>query len=232
MKTANYSPLGHDCMEVLKFLSANELLNCLNWRYAVKQFDAERKIPINQWAVLERALVLSPSSYGLQPWKFMVIDDLQMRQRLLLSAMGQRQIVDCSHLVVFAARTSITETDISHWLDRVATVRDIPEVNLDTNKATMKGDLVTGPRHEIAAEWAKRQAYLALGVFLASAAVIGIDTCPMEGFDPKAFDEILGFPALGYTTAVIATAGFRSPNDHTANETKVRFPLNEIILRR
>ncbi len=219
-------------MEALTFIPANELLNCLNWRYAVKQFDAERKIPINQWAVLERALVLSPSSYGLQPWKFIVIDDLQMRQRLLLPAMGQRQLVDSSHLVVFAARISITETDISHWLDRVAAVRDIPNATLIKYKTTMNDDLVTGPRHAIAAEWAKRQAYLALGVFLASAAVIGVDTCPMEGFDPKAFDEILGLSALGYTTAVIATAGFRSPNDHAAGETKVRFPLTEVVLKR
>ena len=219
-------------MEALTFLPANELINCLNWRYAVKQFDSERKIPINQWAVLERALVLSPSSYGLQPWKFIVIDDTQMRQRLLLPAMGQRQIVDSSHLVIFAARTSITETDISHWLDRVVTVRNITDEKITDYKTTMIGDLVTGPRHAIAAEWAKRQAYLALGVFLASAAVIGIDTCPMEGFDPKAFDEILGLSTLGYTTAVIATAGFRSPNDHTANETKVRFPLTEVVLKR
>lgn len=219
-------------MEALTFLPANELINCLNWRYAVKQFDSERKIPINQWAVLERALVLSPSSYGLQPWKFIVIDDMQMRQRLLLPAMGQRQIVDSSHLVIFAARTSITETDISHWLDRVMTVRNITDEKITAYKTTMNGDLVTGPRHAIAAEWAKRQAYLALGVFLASAAVIGIDTCPMEGFDPKAFDEILGLSTLGYTTAVIATAGFRSPNDHTANETKVRFPLTEVVLKR
>ena len=219
-------------MEALTFLPANELINCLNWRYAVKQFDSERKIPINQWAVLERALVLSPSSYGLQPWKFIVIDDMQMRQRLLIPAMGQRQIVDSSHLVIFAARTSITESDISHWLDRVMTVRNITEEKITALKTTMNGDLVTGPRHAIAAEWAKRQAYLALGVFLASAAVIGIDTCPMEGFDPKAFDEILGLSTLGYTTAVIATAGFRSPNDHTANETKVRFPLTEVVLKR
>ena len=134
-------------MEALSFLPANELLNCLNWRYAVKQFDAERKIPINQWAVLERALVLSPSSYGLQPWRFIVIDDLQMRQRLLLPAMGQRQIVDSSHLVAFAARTSITETDINHWLGRVAAVRDISEGNLDKYKTTMNGDLVTGAVH-------------------------------------------------------------------------------------
>lgn len=219
-------------MEALTFIPANELLNCLNWRYAVKQFDIERKIPINQWAVLERALVLSPSSYGLQPWKFIVIEDMQMRQRLLLPAMGQRQIVDSSHLVVFAARTSITESDISHWLDRVTTVRKISDEKVTAYKTTMNGDLVTGPRHAIAAEWAKRQAYLALGVFLTSAAVIGIDTCPMEGFDPKAFDEILGLSALGYTTAVIATAGFRSPNDHTANETKIRFPLTEVVLQR
>lgn len=219
-------------MDVLTFLSANDLLGCLNWRYAVKKFDAARKIPINQWAVLERALVLSPSSYGLQPWKFIVIEDHEVRRRLLPVSMSQPQIMDASHLVVFAARTAITEGDVSHWLDRVSEVKDLPQATRDKLSATMNGDLVTGPRHAIAAEWAKRQAYLALGVFLTSAAVIGIDACPMEGFDPSGYDTILNLPASGYTTTVIATAGFRSADDRTATATKVRYPLDEVMLSR
>lgn len=217
-------------MESLTSLSPADLIACLNWRYAVKKFDSQRKIPADQWAALERAMVLSPSSYGLQPWKFVVITDAQIRQRLLPASMGQRQVVDSSHLVVFAARTDIAEADISRWLARVADIRGIPTAELEKMRGTMLGDLVTGPRHAIAAEWAKRQIYLALGVFLASAAAIGIDTCPMEGFDPNGYDTILGLPARGYTTAVIATAGYRSEDDRTATQTKVRFPVDEVIL--
>ena len=217
-------------MESLASLSPTDLLTCLHWRYAVKQFDATRKIPLDHWAALEKALVLSPSSYGLQPWKFVVITDPQIRQRLLAVSMQQRQVVDSSHLVVFAARTDITEADVTRWLARVALIRQTPAATLEQFRSTMLGDLVTGQRHAIAAEWAKRQTYLALGVFLASAAAIGVDTCPMEGFDPSGYNAILGLPERGYTATVVATAGYRSANDHTASAPKVRYPLAEVII--
>lgn len=213
-------------------VSTTDLLHRLLWRYAVKRFDASKKIPQEHWNALENALVLSPSSYGMQPWKFVVVNDPQVRQELLHVSMGQRQVVDSSHLVVFAARTDITAVDVAHWLARLADIRQIPLAGLDHMRQVMTGDLVTGPRHQIAVEWAKRQAYLALGVFLTSAAIIGVDTCPMEGFDPAGYDKILGLTALGYTAAVIATAGYRSDEDRTAGEVKVRFPVPEVILTR
>lgn len=217
-------------MDILSVTSVNELLASLNWRYAVKQFDPTRKIPDDHWSALETALVLTPSSYGLQPWKFVVVTDAQVRQRLLPMSMGQRQVVDCSHLVVFAARSDITTTDIDRWLARLVEIRGIPESTAETLHTTIIGDLVTGPRHKIAAEWAKRQVYLALGVFLSSAAAVGIDTCPMEGFDPTGYDNILDLPARGYTTAVVATAGYRSASDHMAHAPKARFARADVIL--
>lgn len=217
-------------MESLPSLSPADLLTRLTWRYAVKKFDAGRKIPVDLWSALERALVLSPSSYGLQPWRFVVVSDPQIRKNLLPASMGQRQVVDSSHLVIFATRTDITEADVSRWLARVAEVRNLSSPELEQMRNTMHGDLVTGQRHAIAAEWAKRQVYLALGVFLTSAAVLGIDTCPMEGFDPNGYNAILGLPARGYTAAVVATAGYRSADDQTSTLTKVRFPFDEVIL--
>ena len=213
-------------------VSTTDLLHRLQWRYAVKRFDASKKIPQHHWEALENALVLSPSSYGLQPWKFIVVNDPQTRQDLLRVSMGQRQVVDSSHLVVFAARTDITAEDVGHWLERVAEIREVPLAGLNHIRQVIAGDLVTGPRHQIAAEWAKRQAYLSLGVFITSAAMLGVDTCPMEGFDPAGYDQILGLKALGYTTAVIATAGYRSDEDHSATEAKVRFPVAEVVLAR
>ena len=212
------------------FSTSEYLLTCMQWRYAVKKFDSERKIPKDQWAALEQAIALSPSSYGLQPWLFLVIQNKAIRQRLFLASMGQRKVVDCSHLVVFAARTDITELDISRWGSRLAEVRHIPELELAKMHSVMSGDLVIGHRHAIAGEWAKRQVYLALGIFLASAAVTGIDTCPMEGFDPKAYDDILELTARGYTTAVVATAGYRSSDDTSASEAKVRYPTNDVVI--
>lgn len=217
-------------MDTASLPSASDLLNSLHWRYAVKQFDHTRKIPDEQWSALEAALVLTPSSYGLQPWKFVVITDMQVRQRLLSASMGQHKVVECSHLVVFAARTDITAADVSRWIARIVDIRKIPDATADMLRSTMMGDLVTGSRHAIAGEWAKRQVYLALGVFLTSAAIIGIDTCPMEGFDAKEYDSILDLPARGYTTAVVATAGYRSAHDRTAAEPKTRFPRDEVIL--
>ncbi len=211
-------------------LSPSALVADLQWRYAVKQFDADRIIPEDQWTALEQALVLSPSSYGLQPWNFIVVRDKAVRQRLFLASMGQRKIIESSHLVVFAARTNITEVDISRWTSRLAELRNAPAADLAKLHSVMSNDLVSGPRHAIAAEWAKRQVYLALGVFLTSAAVTGIDTCPMEGFDPKAYDDILGLASRGYSTAVVATAGYRSSKDTTASEIKVRYARSDVVM--
>lgn len=210
-------------------LSPTDLIERLTWRYAVKDFDAGRRIPHDDWAMLERALVLSPSSYGLQPWRFLVITDEAVRRELLTVSAGQRKVVESSHLVVFAARTTITVQDIRRWIDRLGEVRKLPRAELDKQYATMVGDLVEGPRAATAGEWAKRQVYLALGVFLTSAATIGIDACPMEGFDPAGYDRILKLPEKGYTTAVIATAGYRNANDRTAGAPKVRFPDDEVV---
>jgi nitroreductase len=213
-------------------LSAPDLIQCLAWRYAVKRFDAERKIPSEIWQSLIRSLVLSPSSYGLQPWRFIDVVDPQLRQLLLPAAMGQRQVVDCAHLVVFAARTTITASDIDHWLARLGDVGHMAPAAQDHLRQVMTGDLISGPRHAMVTEWAKRQTYLALGGFLTAAAVLGIDACPMEGFSPAAFDDLLGLPALGYGSTVIATVGYRSSEDRHASEPKVRYPLDEVVLQR
>jgi len=212
-------------------LSPATLINSLQWRYAVKQFDSQRKIPSETWDSLEQALVLSPSSYGLQPWRFLVITDPSVRERLLWVSRGQRQVVDSSHLVVLAARTDITHADVAAWIARIAEVRQQLLDELSPLGNAITNDLVTGLRHETAAEWAKHQTYLALGVFLTAAAVMGIDACPMEGFEPKGYDDILGLASLGYSTAVIVTAGYRSPDDLTARALKVRQPTTTVLLR-
>ena len=160
------------------------LLAQLNWRYATKQFDPRRKISPQDWAALESALVLCPSSFGLQPWKFIIVNDPAVRERLAAASWSQRQIVDASHLVVFAAK-NLCEQDIEAHLARVAQVRGVPAESLGALREMMMGSVIRGMDAAARRAWAERQIYIALGTFLTCAAMMGIDACPMEGIEPE-----------------------------------------------
>ena len=206
-----------------------QLLDALEWRYATKVFDPNKKIPTEVWKTLERALVLSPSSYGLQPYRFIVLTDPAKRAELLPHSWNQRQVVEASHLVVFTARTTITEANVDHLIQLIIQVRKIPAESLKTYRDMMLGDLVNGPRSKIAHEWAARQAYIALGNLLTSAAVLGVDACPMEGFVPTEFDDVLGLKNSGYAAVVCCALGYRSPDDKYSKLPKVRFDTKELV---
>lgn len=207
------------------------LLQQLEWRYATKAFDPTKKISDANWAALERALILTPTSYGLQPFKFLVITDQATKDKLVPVSWNQRQPADCSHYVVFAARLKNTEADVDHYLARIAEVRGGTVEALAGLKKMLMGDIVNGPRGQIALEWSTRQAYIALGNFMTSAAMAGIDTCPMEGFVPERYDEILGLSAQGYHAAVACAAGYRAASDKYAAAPKVRLPAAELVVR-
>ena len=206
-----------------------QLLTALHWRYATKVFDPAKKIPPDVWQTLEQALVLSPSSYGLQPYRFLVIQDPAKRAALLPHSWGQRQVVDASHFVVFAARTRMTEADVDKLIARTTDVRKIPAESLNFYRDMMLGDLVKGPRSRIAHEWATRQAYIALGNLMTCAAVLGVDACPMEGFVPSEYDRLLGLENSGYASVVCCALGYRAANDKYASLPKVRFELQELV---
>lgn len=210
-------------------VSNETLLTQLRWRYATKKFDAAQKISAEDWRTLEEVLVLTPSSYGLQPWKFIVITNQGTKEKLVPVSWGQKQVADCSHVVVFAIKKNITAGDVDQFLDRIAKVRGMSREALASYRQMMVGDVVEGERSKVAAEWAARQAYIALGNFMTSAALLGIDTCPMEGFEPAKYDEILGLPARGLTAAVVAVAGYRAADDKYAMLPKVRFPAEEVL---
>jgi nitroreductase len=205
------------------------LLEQLRWRYAVKGFDPARKIPADTWKSMEEALVLSPSSYGLQPWRFLVVDDAAVRAKLRLVSWNQAQVTDASHYVVFAAKDHVAETDVDRFVARTAEVRGVPAEALAPLRKMMIGDLVQGPRSKVIAEWAARQTYIALGNFMTSAAALGIDTCPMEGLDPQKYDEILSLGGSGFHTVVACAAGYRSEADKYARALKVRYPLEDVV---
>ena len=212
-------------------ISTDSLLHQLQWRYATKSFDPARKIPAADWSALEDALVLSPSSYGMQPYHFLVITDPATREKLVPASWNQRQPADCSHYVVFAARTANTEADVDEYMARIAEVRGGTADALVGFKKILLADVVHGERGRMAAEWAARQAYIALGNFMTAAALLGIDTCPMEGFIPAKYDEILGLKEKGLTAAVACAAGYRSSGDKYATLPKVRFPESKLIVR-
>ncbi|MFI0401864.1 MAG: NAD(P)H-dependent oxidoreductase [Cyanobium sp.] len=208
------------------------LLEALHWRYAVKLFDGERIIPAATWAALEEALVLSPSSYGLQPWKFLVITDPVLRAELRPHSWNQSQITDCSHLVVFLRQRAVNEQDLQRLLDRTAAERSVPGESLTGYGELMRKDLVNGPRSQRIGTWASNQVYIALGNLLTSAALLGIDTCPIEGFSPPDYDRILELDPTPYQSCVVCACGYRHGEDRYASLKKVRYSAAEMIERR
>jgi len=209
--------------------SSRQLLESLRWRYATKSFDPARKIPAELWAVLEECLVLAPSSFGLQPYRFLVVEDGALRARLLPHAWGQRQVVEASHFVVFAARTEITEAEIDASLGHTARVRGMPVESRDGLRGMMTGTLLSEGFKPLAPHWSVRQAYIALGSLLTCAALLGVDACPMEGFVPAEFDTVLGLTGQGLTSAVACALGYRSSSDKYALAPKVRFPKSQLV---
>jgi nitroreductase len=206
------------------------VLQQLNWRYATKKFDPTRKIAPELWAKLEQAAVYAPSSYGLQPWKFVVVTNPEMRKRLHAVSYNQPQILDASHLIVFAAKNPPLPADVEAHVARTAQVRGTPVESLAGLKDAMLGSLNRMDAAQ-AHRWAARQCYIALGFFLSAAALMGVDACPMEGFQPEKYDEILGLKEKGLAAVVIATAGYRSPDDKYAEAAKARFDVNDVVIR-
>jgi nitroreductase len=215
----------------MSYISHKQLLDQLKWRYATKQFDPNRKISTQDWATLEEALLLTPSSGGLQPWKFIVVTDPVVRKRLLPASFGQAQITDASHLVVFAAKQNFGEADVDAHVKHLAEVQGTSIEALAPLRDMLVGGIVKSMDEKGRDAWARNQAYIALGNLLTSAALLGIDACPMEGFDRAQYDDILGLPEQGFATAVIATVGYRLSTDKYANAPKVRFPKEQIFAR-
>jgi len=212
-------------------VSPQTLLAQLHWRYATKKFDTTRKIPADLWSPLEEALVLTPSSYGLQPWKFVVVTDAALRQQLKGASWNQAQITDASHLVVFTAKKTTTPADVNHLIQTTAQMRGIPPAALDQYKNMMLGSIRAQSADQLG-NWNSRQAYIALGVLLTSAALLGLDACPMEGISVPDYNQILRLDAEGLTALCVATVGYRAADDKYAEGAKVRYPAHEVLAHR
>lgn len=213
----------------MNIINRSQLIEQLNWRYATKQFNPDRKISAQDWTALEQALVLTPSSFGLQPWAFLVIDDPEVRARLLLASYGQPQVVDASHLVVFATKTNYNEADVDAHVRQTASARGVGVETLDGLRTMVVRSIVHGMDETARRNWATNQTYIALGNLVTSAALLGIDAAPMEGFERHRYDDILGLKVRGLTASVIAAVGYRKDSDKYAMAPKVRFPREEMV---
>ncbi len=212
-------------------LPPSRLVAALNWRYAVKKFDPAKSIPAETWAALEQALVLTPSSIGLQPWKFLVVTTPELKARLTAASYRQSQVADCSHFVVFAVRQDLDAEHVDRHIARMAEVRGITVESLAKFRAMTMGNLDRARNEGTLDTWQTHQIYIALGQFMASAALLGVDTCPMEGIEPAKYDDVLGLQGTGYATVVACAAGFRLADDKYATTPKVRFKPEDVIER-
>jgi nitroreductase/dihydropteridine reductase len=206
------------------------LLQSLEWRYATKKFDATKKISAEEVDTLLNTTQLAPSSYGLQPFKILVVEDAVIREQLKEAAYGQAQLTDSSQVIVFAAETVINDDYVKRNIDLTAEVRQMDRAKLEPFESVILGAIGHRTEDERVA-WAHKQAYIALGVLISAASELKIDTCPMEGLDPVKFDEILGLKEKGLTTSVIVTIGYRSEDDHYSHLAKVRKPANELFIK-
>ena len=211
-----------------------QIIDSLNWRYATKTFDASKKLTDEQVNTLIEATILSASSFGLQPWKIIVVKDAGLREQIKNNAWGQTQITDASHLLVLAVNKNVNDTYVDNFIDLVSTTRVVDKVNLEGYSQMMKGTI--NGKSQVGAsavtEWSIRQVYIALGTLLAAAATEKIDSCPMEGFNNKKADEILGLESLGLESVLLCPIGYRSETDQTASYKKVRFPKDQIVIEK
>jgi len=212
-------------------VSTTTLLDALHWRYAARKFDPAKTIAPDVWDALEQSLVLAPSSVGLQPWKFFVITDPAVRARLHPAAWNQAQVIDASHFVVFAVRRNLDAAHVDRHLARMVEVRGGTLEALAKFRAMAVGNLDQARAEGRLDTWQSHQLYIALGQFVAAAALLGVDTCPMEGFEPEKFDVILDLPAQGMTSVVCCAAGYRASDDRYAALKKVRFKTEDVIVR-
>ena len=211
-------------------MQPSELLAALRFRYATKAFDPVRKIALETWEVIEESLVLTPSSFGLQPWKFLVVQNMETREKLKAASWGQGQVTDASHLVVFTVRTDLEQVDIDSWVTRLSEVQGKPLEALAGFSGIISSFCCAMSPAEKQA-WNTRQVYIALGQLMTAAAVMGIDTSPLEGISPADYDSILGLGGTGYATAVVCALGYRSPEDKHATVPKARFPAGKVVSR-
>jgi nitroreductase len=206
-----------------------DIAQALAWRYATKRFDSTKTIPAETMRALEEALRLAPSSFGLQPWHFVVVANPTLRKELQAHSWNQPQIVEASHLVVITSLKTVTAESIDGFMNALASTRNQTLEELASYRGMIAGFVKHLTETNSIEAWTSRQAYLALGFLLSSAALLGIDACPLEGIDPVQYNKLLGLETSAYSTRVACALGYRAADDGYANAKKVRFAREQVI---
>ena len=204
------------------------VIEAMKNRYATKKFDAEKKISSEDLNTILEAINLSPSSYGLQLFKVYRVENPELRKQLTPASWGQSQIEDASELLVFANRSAYDASDIDEYVERMSTERSIPKENLTGYGDFMKSKLSEMSESQFST-WTGRQPYIALGNAMTVASTLGIDSCPIEGFEPEKYSEILNLGDSGFTPVVVMALGYRSEEDATQHAPKVRRPISDLV---
>lgn len=199
------------------------------WRYATKKFDTNKKVSTEDLATLKEAIQLSASSFGLQLYKVIIVENPELRAQLQSASWGQTQIVDASHLLVFANQTTVENSDVDNYLNNVAATRNLPIDALSGYGDYMKGALGNMPE-EVKPTWTAKQTYIALSNLLNAAAELKIDVTPMEGFVPAQYNEILGLDKLNLNASLVAAVGYRHTEDDTQHYAKVRKSNDDLFI--
>lgn len=204
-------------------------LEALKWRYATKKFDPEKILPKEKVDILKRTFNLTATSYGLQPLKMLVISNKELQKQLKDYSFGQKQIDTASHLLVICIEKEVGEQFIKDYFNLVKHVRETPENILEPFQKFLVKDFKAKAKEEIEI-WAVNQAYLALGTLLTVCATEGIDSCPMEGFEPEKYDELLQLEEKNLKSVLVLPVGYRAEDDMFSAMKKVRRPLDEVII--
>lgn len=206
-----------------------EIIKALEWRYAVKKFDSSKFLSDQKVAMLKEAFNLTATSYGLQPIKLIVISDKSIQKKLRSSAFNQSQLEDASHVLIFCIEKGVDKEYIKSYFNRVKTIRNTPENILEPFQNFLIDDFERKSESDIY-NWAKNQAYLAMGNMLTVCAMDGIDACPMEGFSISDYDEILDLKSNNLQSVLVMPVGYRAEDDFMAGLKKVRKPLADSVI--
>jgi len=206
------------------------VLDALSWRYATKNFDPNKILSKEQLDRIAEAFNLTATSYGLQPVHLLIIEDRNLREELVTASMGQRQVVDASHLLVFCVEAHIDQSFVDSYFDHVQDIRQTPAEILQPYREHLI-ERFTTDTPETTQIWATKQAYLAMGNLLTVCAMEHIDACPMEGFVPAAYDQLLSLSEKGLRSVLAMPIGYRAADDPFASMKKVRKPLSDRVMR-
>ena len=207
----------------------SKIIESLSWRYATKKFDTNKKLSENKVKTLKEAFNLTATSFGLQTISMLVISNEDLKKSLIEHAYNQKQVYEASHLLVICIQNDIKDKDINDFFDNIKLIRNTPETILESYRNYLLQSMRDKSVEE-RQQWSMNQAYIALGNLMTVCAVEGIDSCPMEGFNPEKYDEILNLKDKGLKSLLLLPVGYRAEDDMFANFKKVRKDINKTII--